>query len=414
MLVACQKGNLDNLEQQTALSALNIQSIEIEVNEIYLPVSNTSSIPNNPFGMPINKTLQVHLIGVIQGSVRTDITSQVDANWTISSDNGSKVSNAGLITSGASVGSLQINASYAGLNTGPLDIAVYDDATPNGMEIWQSTSETLSNDHSAAISVNLCDQVTFEAYYVYGANRWPATNAVLSWGVAASGTASKTNMAKGVFYTNETSLMDFTVTVSDGNIQASRNLTGTGATPISLRIAPNSFDAIIGENKTLAAYASYPSGDKYVPLAATWTWSPAASATMTNNVFNGSVAGNVQVTATCAGVATIASAKVADNAVIRLVIENTPTDTNTFIQIGKGGNLQLNLTAYFSSGDPDPQYASNSSVDWTIQSGTDLLAISSTGLVTPNDKGNVGYAVVRASIKGSNPLIYVDITIQVI
>jgi len=413
LLAACQKGNLDNLEQQTSLAVLDIQKIELAVNEVYLN--------NSDIGMPINNTLQVHLIGVGNGNVKTDITGLVNVSWSISSNNGSKISTNGVVTAGASGGSLTVNASYAGLTANnPISVNVYDPATLSStvLDVWQAQTETVSN-HSSALNVELCDQIEFAAYHVYGSYFWPATDVNLDWQANATvGTPTSSNIINGVFTTNESAPFTFNIGATVANstppITGSRTLTGTGATPNSLRIEPNSFDVLVNENKALAVYASYPSGDRVVTLAPTWTASPATSATMTKNVFKASTIGSAQVTAACAGVTTTASANVTQNTVVRLEITNTPSNGNDFIQLSQGGNLQLSLTAYFISGTPDVNYASNGNVVWSVYSRPDLVGVSTDGLVTPNADGNTGYAVVRASVKGSNPLIYVDITIQVI
>lgn len=413
-LSACQEGNLDGLEQQTSVAAYQLQSIELSVDETYLLSTD--------IGMPTGKTLPIHLIGIQSGGVTTDITNSVTATWSVNASNGSSINSSGILTAGATPETIQVNASFAGLNATPLSINVYDSANP-GLAIWDSQNESAaSNGNGGQLDINLCDQKSFSAYYTYPNSPapyyWPVNDASLTWSEAAvGGTAASSKISSnGVFSTDEAldSALNFTISVSvDGTsplLSTTRPLVASNIAPSSLRIEPASFTIETGQSKTLAAYATYNSGERLISLAPKWEITAPQTIAMSNNVFTSTTKGSYTVKATCMGtnVSGTAAATVQDNQVRFITIANDSgiIKSDGFIHLNVGDQVTLSITATMLDNTEVANFTDN--ILWTVLSDgtTDIATVSnnktdgSFGEVTAVAAGNV---TIKATYQGSDP-----------
>ena len=409
-LSACQKGDLDQLEQETALATYNISTIKIVVSESFLPATDIQ--------MPVNQSLQIHLFGVRTDLSEVDITEQTGVTWKTTGVG--SISKTGVFSSGASVGAATISAVFAGLTSGDFPINVID--SNKSIEIWVADSETLTDNHTANLSIGLCDQASLKAYYNYGPNPnpnitvdsfWPVNTAV-TWSKSADTGSVNTavNATSGLVTTSEPSAIDFDVNAGDGTLTGTRSFIGNGNAPNSLRIDPGSFTLSINSSKSLNSYALYANVEKLVTQAASWSAAPTTIATANKNTITGIDKGVATISATCGGATATSTATVSNQEVayIEVIPPNVSDDGYVHLTYIDGSTNQptvdLSVTAYFTDGGKQTNWTDN--ITWNANSpdSANVVSVDGDGLVTATGRGT---ANVTATYTGVSPNIVVTV-----
>jgi len=397
LLSACQKGNLDQLEQETAIADLQVKSIKIGVSEVYLPSTNVQ--------MPAGQSLQIHVYGVRSDGSELDISNNVDVAWILSGVG--SISDSGIFSSGASAGPAAISASFAGLVTPTFDITVISDA-PSGMEIWQS-NETLSDSHSATVNVDLCEQMQLSAYNIYPGNvYWPAP-APVTW--SYSPTTTNTNIdANGLLTSSETSPISFTVTANANNATGTRSFSGSATAPDSLRVSPNGVNLGINQSVSLSAYATYSGVERNITQAAIWTIASGGTSYVTQspnvaNTFTGVAKGSASISAECGGANIAVNISVTEKQVISIEVASPSIGDDHYIHLKAGTGItaaeqaDLSVTAHFSDRSIQKNWSQN--ISWTTNGDTSLISFKDhndgTATVTANLNGNKGILSITAT-----------------
>jgi len=291
------------------------------------------------------------------------------------------------------------------------------------VQIWRASGETLADDRSAAITIDLCDQVQLKAYYVYGSVDvvWPV-NETVTWNNDAGSANTAITSNGGLLTISETTPLNFSVTADVASLpQVTRNINGTNAVaPDSLRIDPSSFSLGINQSKSLVAYANYGGSEKTVTQAASWGFVNSVSnfATLSDNVIKGIAKGVAVVNASCAGLTASASANVAAKEVVYIEVASASIGSDRIIHMnynntpgGTQPTADLNVTAHFSDGELQTNWTEN--IEWHVngENGINVVSVdANTGIITAQ---GVGTAVVTATYTGVSPSLTADAFVEV-
>ncbi|TNZ87818.1 hypothetical protein CGK40_23000 [Vibrio parahaemolyticus] len=333
-----------------------------------------------------------------------DVSESPVVTWSSSDDNIATVTSTGLAT-GLSVGEAQISAkgtveglSFEGAATLTvsdavvvnLDVSANNTTVPVGMTQALTATVTLSND----MTQNVTDSP---------AVTWTSSDpsiATVTSGLEEGNGVVTANSATG----------KVTITASgstDGEtFESSIELNVIDAVITKLQITPPSESTRVGEEKSFTATALYSDGvtvrDVTNEPTLTWTSSDANIATITtgqtdgtNGIATGVAKGSVVITAKAmTPEGTLLEATASLDVLDVFITELTVTPSN--VNVAEGLEQQFIATAKYSDGKVE-EVTYQPTINWTVDSDTDAVTISDTGLATAVIGKVGGSGIIKAS-----------------
>ncbi len=386
-LNACQSGNLNSLEEELSLGALDITSIT---------VTAPAAINDK---MPTNETLQFIATGIKSDGSTVDITTLPTVSWSISDPNIATLSSTGLLSSNTIVGSVTASASISTIS-GSKAITITD-APLSSIAVTDYAGTT-------PLSIPICNELQLKAVGTYtdsgsGSFEWDITNKA-SWAVGDNSVGFFSTTVSGLLFvaSNVSPLPTSTiVTATLSSVPSSDSSININANLSSIVITPETSSVTIGSKVQLTATGVRNGGlDNDITALAAWT-SGSANATVTSDgEANGVAVGIAPITATCGNVPATVNVTVVDsNKLERIQIKNK-TSTVFYILLA-GGEVADIVVEAFKANSPQPEDITDQ-VTWEIfdmGNGLDVFSLDKSsssqtvGRVTALKLGTAGVKV---------------------
>ena len=339
-----------------------------------------ASVTVTPSTSSITAGQTVPLTAILRDASNNVLTGRVVA-WSSSNIAIATVSTSGVVT-GVGGGSVTITASSEG-KTGTATVTV----TPKPVATVTVAPTT------ATVTVGATTTLVATARDADGA---VVPGASITWTTSnsARATVSSGGVVTGV------SEGTATITATSNGKTGTATITVAAAPPgpvNAVTVSPTTATVNVGATTTLTATARDANGTIVTGAAITWTTSNAGVATVSSGgVVTGVAVGNATITATSNGKTGTATITVQLVPVDRIVV----TPANPSVQ--DGNTIQLTATLY----DAQNNVLTGRTVTWT-SSNTNKATVSSTGLVTARDDGNV---TITASSGGKSGSTVVTVT----
>ena len=322
----------------------------------------------------------VPLTATLRDASNNILTGRVVA-WSSSNLAIATVSASGVVT-GVAAGSATITASSEG-KTGTATVSI----TPKPVASVTVTPATATVNVGATTTLSAIARDADGAVVPGASITWTTSN-------SSRATVSSGGVVTGV------SVGTATITATSNGKTGSATITVAAAPPgpvNSVTVAPTTATVNVGATTTLVATARDANGVVVTGAAITWSTSNASVATVSSGgVVTGVAVGNATITATSNGKTGTAAITVQLVPVDRIVV--TPANPS----VKDGNTIQLTATLY----DAQNNVLTGRTVTWT-SSNTNKATVSSTGLVTARDDGNV---TITASSGGKSGSTVVTVT----
>lgn len=235
--------------------------------------------------------------------------------------------------------------------------------------------------------------VTFSAVTRDGAGN-TLTGRVVGW--SSSNNAVATVNSSGVVTGVGTGTA--TITASSEGVSGTASITVTGAPVATVTVAPTTATVVAGQTTTLTATLKDANGNTLTGRTITWSsGTPSVAVVSATGVVTGVAAGTATITATSEGKSGSATITVTQPAISKILV--TPANQ----QVKEGNTLQLTATAYDAQNNVIPGVT----FTWT-SSNTNRATVSSTGLVTARNDGNVTITASAGGKSGSTTVRVIE------
>lgn len=324
-LFACQKGDLSDLEQEAAISAVEIEKIRVE------SVTPLQADNLNIF-IPIGKTLQFRAMGLRRDGSSVDVSNILNLTWSTSNASVGQVNQTGLFTAvSADPEQIEVSAQFGSLVTDPALVSVFS-AAASSLSIVDPKGVAWGLNATPTTNLNKCSVNPFSAVINYGNGRsWPAAANEITWSsgpvdpnfrIASNGKA----FIKGDYTASSVTISATMTAPPTSALTLSFNVGGPN--PTSIRVSPPTYTLAPSESLQFEAVAIR-SDNTEDPITDVVTWSvldPTKLSLSGNGyVTASSVVGSTSIEAVCDSnsdpvIKGVSSVTISENSVDRVEI----------------------------------------------------------------------------------------------
>jgi len=345
-LFACQEGNLNALEEELTLGALDIVSITVTAPQ--------AAASNDV--MPLNETLPFIATGIKSNGDSVDLTTMPTLTWVVSDTNVASIdNNTGVMSSKTTAATVKVSANISSV-VGNKNITI-SDAPLTIITVSPKDGSTIPS------SLSNCSSLQLMAVGNY-------TN--FDWDITTKSTWTKTAgdiTNEGLYSITNVPVGAAEVTATLGSISTmvsftiDDDLTGISITPTSLALSVDSTTPLVAMSIRSGAAIN-----NDITALSVWSSDNAQFATVDSGTVTGVAVGNANISAECGGkippINNSISVSVSDDKKLER-IEIQGLDISGLITIASGATRQLSVKAYYS-GSPSTEINADTNTKYVV------------------------------------------------